>query len=181
MNFDHLEYKNKLSLICQPRFKLSTDKRNFLRVKNTSTMYNNIFNDQTDFSNMKYLNPTITDFIITDESGDYKHWKYTTVYNENLSHWPYLPNYSTAQFEIRSEPEKEEYLIDSFHKTCMFNGFYCLNSISEFKFKRSNKGALCTETVIYECPRVFSSFCRREVEFQREAIIINLKNRFNNL
>ncbi|XP_076263668.1 uncharacterized protein LOC143198379 isoform X2 [Rhynchophorus ferrugineus] len=134
-----------------------------------------------DFSNMKYLNPTITDFIITDESGDYKHWKYTTVYNENLSHWPYLPNYSTAQFEIRSEPEKEEYLIDSFHKTCMFNGFYCLNSISEFKFKRSNKGALCTETVIYECPRVFSSFCRREVEFQREAIIINLKNRFNNL
>ncbi|XP_030749984.1 glutathione transferase omega-1-like isoform X2 [Sitophilus oryzae] len=78
-----------------------------------------------DFSNMKYLNPTITDFVITEESGNYKHWKYTTEYVEKLSHWPYLPNYSTAHFEIKATTNMDKYFINSYHRTCMFNGLYC--------------------------------------------------------
>lgn len=136
-----------------------------------------------DFSNMKYLNPTITDFVITEESGNYKHWKYTTEYVEKLSHWPYLPNYSTAHFEIKATTNMDKYFINSYHRTCMFNGLYCLDSESEFKFEKSNhtKGAVCTETVIYQCPAMVSSFCRREVEYQREAIMSNLKDKFNSL
>ncbi|KAJ8959485.1 hypothetical protein NQ318_022182 [Aromia moschata] len=49
-----------------------------------------------DFSNMKYLNPTIIDFTIIEESGNYDHWKYSTEYSEQLSHWPHLPNHAVG-------------------------------------------------------------------------------------
>ncbi|CAG9860606.1 unnamed protein product [Phyllotreta striolata] len=133
-----------------------------------------------DFSNMKFLNPTIISFNILKESGNYEHWKYTTEYYEKLSHWPYLPNYSVAHFNVKASPKKDVYFINSVHQTCLFMGYYCLNSESEFKFYHSNssKGALCEEFVRYECPFILSSFCRREVQYQRNAIMNNLSKKF---
>ncbi|XP_057658543.1 uncharacterized protein LOC130895330 [Diorhabda carinulata] len=133
-----------------------------------------------DFSNMKYLNPTITDFSILDESGNYEHWKYSTEYFENLSHWPYLPNRSVAHFDIKAFVKNSEYYINSVHRTCLFMGFYCLNSESVFKFSDNDetKGASCEENVKYECPSIFSLFCRREVIYQRKSIMNNLYKHF---
>ncbi|XP_028140982.2 uncharacterized protein LOC114335027 [Diabrotica virgifera virgifera] len=134
-----------------------------------------------DFSNMKYLNPTIIDFNILEESGNYDHWKYTTEYMENLSHWPYLPNKAVAHFNIKASPKKDLYYINSLHSTCLFQGLYCLNAESEFKFSHNNrtKGTTCEETVKYECPRILSFFCRREVIYQRNAIMSNLLKKFS--
>ncbi|XP_066148295.1 uncharacterized protein [Euwallacea fornicatus] len=133
-----------------------------------------------DFSNMKFLNPTITEFTITEESGNYEHWKYSVEYAENLSHWPYLANHATAHFQVRSNLKTDFYVIQSVHKTCLFLGTYCLESESEFKFSRSNlaNGSICQENVEYECPAFLSAFCKREVRFQREAIMTNLQRKF---
>ncbi|XP_060520276.1 uncharacterized protein LOC132698302 [Cylas formicarius] len=134
-----------------------------------------------DFSNMKYLNPTVIDFVITDEAGNYDHWKYTAEYTEKLSHWPYLPNVAVADFEVKTSPKKEKYFINSVHRTCLFLGLYCLNSESEFTFATNNrtKGSVCEESVTYECPVILSSFCKREVQYQRNAIMNNLRKKFS--
>ncbi|KYB28784.1 uncharacterized protein LOC659949 isoform X2 [Tribolium castaneum] len=133
-----------------------------------------------DFSNMKLLNPTIIDFTILAESGNYDHWKYSTQYSEFLSHWPYLRNVAVAHFEVKAKPKENIYLINSVHKTCLLFGFFCLDSESEFKFSQNDtlKGALCEENISYQCPAIMSSFCRREVLFQRTAIMNNLKMHF---
>ncbi|XP_066256096.1 uncharacterized protein [Euwallacea similis] len=133
-----------------------------------------------DFSNMKFLNPTIVDFTITEESGNYEHWKYSVEYAENLSHWPHLANHATAHFQVKSNLKKGIYVIQSAHETCLFLGIYCLKSQSEFKFFRSNitNGSICQENVAYECPAILSTFCKREVRFQREAIMTNLQRKF---
>lgn len=58
--------------------------------------------------------------------------------------------------------------------------FIAVDSESEFKFMRSNssRGSVCEESVMYQCPALLSSFCRREVIFQRDAIMKNLKLHF---
>nr|XP_023018906.1 uncharacterized protein LOC111507783 [Leptinotarsa decemlineata] len=134
-----------------------------------------------DFSNMKYLNPTIIDFNLLDESGDYGHWKYSLEYSEKLSHWPHSFNTAVAHFNIKASPKKDSYFIHSTHKTCLLFGLYCLNSVSEFKFSHGNssKGASCEENIQYQCPTVLSSFCRREVVYQRKAIMNNLFKKFD--
>jgi len=133
-----------------------------------------------DFSNMKILNPTILDFTIIAESGNYDHWKYSTEYTEKLSHWPHLANYATAHFQVKASAKKDIYYINSVHRTCLIMGFYCLDSESEFKFSKSNhtNGSICEESIIYQCPVFLASFCRREVLFQRTAIMNNLKKKF---
>ncbi|VEN46582.1 unnamed protein product [Callosobruchus maculatus] len=143
---------------------------------------NQVWEFVADFSNMKYLNPTIIDFNIIEESGNYKHWKYTTEYSEKLSHWPNLPNHALAHFDVKSSPVKDVYYIYSTHRTCLFFGLYCLYTESEFKFGPGNstKGAACEEYVKYQCPTLLSSFCRREVIYQRRAIMENLKKKFEN-
>ncbi|KAJ8972983.1 hypothetical protein NQ317_019014 [Molorchus minor] len=141
---------------------------------------NEVWEFVADFSNMKYLNPTIVDFNVIEESGNYGHWKYSTEYSERLSHWPHLPNYAVAHFNIKASPNKDAYYINSTHKTCLFFGFYCLDSQSEFKFTHSNtsNGAVCEESVSYQCPAFLSAFCKREVIFQRKAIMSNLNKKF---
>lgn len=39
-------------------------------------------------------------------------------------------------------------------------------------------GTVCEEIVRYECPPVFYYFCRREVAYQRDAIMNNLLEHF---
>lgn len=58
--------------------------------------------------------------------------------------------------------------------------FFLVDSNSEFKFTE-NKGApgtMCEESVYYQCPVMLSPFCRREVTYQRNAIMHNLKKKF---
>lgn len=57
---------------------------------------------------------------------------------------------------------------------------FLVESYSVFKFSKDNftGSAHCEENIQYECPRLLSSFCRREVAFQRNAIMNNLKNHF---
>ncbi|XP_045464153.1 uncharacterized protein LOC123673611 [Harmonia axyridis] len=142
---------------------------------------NQVWEYVADFSNMKYLNPTIEDFNIIEESGNYNHWQYTVEYKEHLSHWPYLPNFAEARFSIKSNDQRTKFFINSTHKTCLLNNFLCLNSESEFSFTQghSSTGALCNEEIYYQCPALFSSFCEREVKYQRDAIMINLRSQFN--
>lgn len=130
-----------------------------------------------DFSNMKTLNPTIVDFNIISESGNYDHWKYTVKYDEHLSHWPYLSNEAIANFDVKST--SDVHYINSEHNTCLFNWF-CLKSISEMKFtKTENRNeVLVEESIQYECPAVLSALCYREVKYQRNAIMKNLKLHF---
>lgn len=52
-------------------------------------------------------------------------------------------------------------------------------STGEFLFSASGSGTYCIETVNYECPPILGSVCRREVEFQRKAIMRNLVEQFN--
>lgn len=56
-----------------------------------------------------------------------------------------------------------------------------VNSKSEFRFKHSSNGALCEEDVEFQCPAFLSPFCYREVEFQRNAIMRNLKVHFKHI
>ncbi|XP_044764417.1 uncharacterized protein LOC123320979 [Coccinella septempunctata] len=141
---------------------------------------NEVWEYVADFSNMKYLNPTIEDFEIIEENGNYNHWQYTVQYKEHLSHWPYLPNYAKARFSIKPDESKSKFFIKSFHTTCLINDFLCLNSESEFSFTRgySSHGVHCDEEIAYECPAIFARFCEREVKYQRDAIMLNLKRRF---
>ncbi|KAL3285092.1 hypothetical protein HHI36_019216 [Cryptolaemus montrouzieri] len=141
---------------------------------------NEVWEFVADFSNMKYLNPTIEDFKIIDEKGNYNHWQYTVQYKESLSHWPYLPNYAEAKFSIKANSQKDRFFINSLHVTCLLSNFLCLSSESEFIFTHMNKsaGTVCEENIHYQCPSIFSKFCKREVRYQRDAIMKNLKNKF---
>lgn len=63
---------------------------------------------------------------------------------------------------------------------------FLVHSESVFRFTHYNYtemkpiiiGTHCLEMVWYECPTVFYYFCRREVEFQRDAIMDNLLSHF---
>ncbi|XP_054258235.1 uncharacterized protein LOC128983099 [Macrosteles quadrilineatus] len=130
-----------------------------------------------DFSNMKRLNPTILDFTIEEESGNYDHWKYTVHYTEFLSNLPFMSNYAEANYQVKPLSEGT-YIIQSTHTTCFYSSLACVNSVSSFTFEPKAESTLCTEDVIYECPTIFSKFCEREVWFQRHAIMENLQKHF---
>jgi hypothetical protein len=79
-----------------------------------------------DFSQMKTLNPTIIDFKILSDEGNFEDWKYTVEYTENLSHWPHWINKAVANYHVTKviRDRKYVYLVESEHKTC-FYGIYC--------------------------------------------------------
>ncbi|KAG7213536.1 hypothetical protein KM043_002796 [Ampulex compressa] len=130
-----------------------------------------------DFSNMKKLNPTIEDFNIIAESGNYDHWKYSVEYTEHLSHLPSVRNVAHGHYAVR--PENNSYLISSKHMTCFLLNSWCLESISQFRFDRDGaKDTKCIETVQYECPIAFSSLCHKEVVYQRHEIMKRLGEYF---
>lgn len=130
-----------------------------------------------DFSNMKKLNPTIEEFNIVKESGNYDHWKYSVEYTEHLSHIPIIRNIALGHYAVR--PEKDGYVITSKHHTCFFLNFGCLETVSQFRFdKDEEKNTKYLETVQYECPIAFSPLCYREVMYQREEIMKGIKREF---
>lgn len=54
-----------------------------------------------------------------------------------------------------------------------------VNSESEFAFSSAySSGAHCDERIFYQCPALFAIFCEREVKFQRDAIMENLKKHY---
>lgn len=93
-------------------------------------------------------------------------------------------------------------MVESEHETCFFKGFYCCKFLKiiiffvllselffflitvkakgDFKCTNTNGNSdtYCIETVNYQCPPFMGSFCRREVEFQRKAIMNNLTLQF---
>ncbi|XP_070506528.1 uncharacterized protein [Chironomus tepperi] len=136
-----------------------------------------------DFSKMKQLNPTILDFKILSDHGNYEDWKYTVEFLEQLSHWPYWQNTINGNFHVRKvlKDQKNLFLVESTHKVCFFK-FFCLKSTGEFQIKEFNADDThVTEIVKYQCPPFVSAFCRREVEYQRKKIMQNLTYHFAQL
>ncbi|XP_031631761.1 uncharacterized protein LOC116346011 [Contarinia nasturtii] len=136
-----------------------------------------------DFHKMHQLNPTILNFIVTKEEGHFNHWKYSIEYTERLSHWPYWINVAEADFVVKKllQDERGQYSVTSDHRTCFLGGLYCLYSTGEFLFVTRGSDTYVVETVNYQCPPFFGPVCRREVEFQRKAIMQNLSVHFNKL
>lgn len=52
-------------------------------------------------------------------------------------------------------------------------------STGEFHFTASDADTHVAEIVNYQCPPMLGSVCRREVEYQRKAIMKNLIAHFN--
>lgn len=75
-----------------------------------------------------FVHPNSLDFKITSDEGHFHHWKYSVMYRERLSHWPYWLNVANADFAVKKleRPAKGPlYTIESNHSTCFFGGFYC--------------------------------------------------------
>ncbi|CAD6236430.1 GSCOCG00008178001-RA-CDS [Cotesia congregata] len=129
-----------------------------------------------DFSNMKTLNPTLEEFLIIDETGNLDHWKYTVRYKEHLSQIPSIHNSAIAHFSVKRDGDA--YLIDSDHQTCFFEKNACFNTKSSFKFLKDGTSTRGIESIDYECPMIFSSFCHNEVMYQRNEIMNGLQSHF---
>ncbi|XP_016935611.4 uncharacterized protein [Drosophila suzukii] len=130
-----------------------------------------------DFNKMRLLNPTIINFKILADHGHAHDWRYTVEYTERLSHWPYWKNTATGRYVVtKTLPgvSPVAYVINSTHQTCFFGGFYCLQSLSEFTFRKSNDDTHAQENIKFQCPPLLVSMCRRELEFQRQAVMHNL-------
>ncbi|XP_046385686.1 uncharacterized protein LOC124155699 [Ischnura elegans] len=174
----HRWHKKKIALVCLAGiilFLLARRTRNVVTfqfvVNQSDPMV--VWEHVADFSNMKHLNPTITGFDIIMEKGNYDHWEYIAEYAEHLSQYPSIKNLSKGHFIVK--PDGNDYVILSEHRTC-FLSVFCFKSNSEFRFARENNKTRCTESVDYECPFLLTSFCKKEVTFQRSAIMENLKN-----
>lgn len=113
----------------------------------------------SDFNNMKKLNPTILDFSIESESGNYNHWKYRVYYTEYLAQLPFLTNFAWADFNVKTEDNKI-YSIYSSHRTCFITSLFCVHTDSIFTVQsmQSSSESKYTESITYECPLLFSSF-----------------------
>ncbi|KAJ1525704.1 hypothetical protein ONE63_008915 [Megalurothrips usitatus] len=130
-----------------------------------------------DFSNMPKLNPTILDWELLEDGGSRGHWQYSVRYTERLSGLPGVSNYATAHFHVIPAQPNADFVIHSTHRTCFYTDWFCLPTVSEFRFAPRDGGTstYCTERIEYACPWLFSGFCRKEVVFQRNAIRENLK------
>ncbi|KAF6217090.1 hypothetical protein GE061_001443 [Apolygus lucorum] len=128
-----------------------------------------------DFNNLKRLNPTIENFSITSDNGDYHLWEYSVFYTEHLSNFPFIKNSAQALYKVYHTRNPDgECVIESDHRTCFIGRFLCVDSQSKFICHEKDKSTYCREEVSYECPRIASVFCRSEVMFQRRAIFRNL-------
>lgn len=54
-----------------------------------------------------------------------------------------------------------------------------MDSYSEFIFEPLGKDTKCIEKIKYECPLIFSAFCRKEALYQRQEIMKNLQMHFS--
>uniref|UniRef100_A0A069DNY1 Uncharacterized protein n=1 Tax=Panstrongylus megistus TaxID=65343 RepID=A0A069DNY1_9HEMI len=130
-----------------------------------------------DFNNMKFLNPTILNFTITSDFGNYDHWEYGVYYIEHLSSVPFILNAAHGHYVVKKLGD-HLYIILSKHKTCFVGSYLCLASSSKFTFKEdltNSRNTYCQEIVAFECPRIFSYICHNEVLYQRKHIFRNLK------
>ncbi|XP_052859912.1 uncharacterized protein LOC128267163 [Anopheles cruzii] len=137
-----------------------------------------------DFSHMKKLNPTIQGFRVLSEEGNKNLWKYTVEYDERLSHWPHSYNTAIGHYTVSklSSADGGKYSVASQHQTCFLVGLFCLRSQGEFTISLVNLyDTLVTESVRFQCPFFFGSFCQREVEYQRTEIASKLKQHFQYL
>uniref|UniRef100_A0A0A9WGW0 E1B protein, small T-antigen n=1 Tax=Lygus hesperus TaxID=30085 RepID=A0A0A9WGW0_LYGHE len=134
-----------------------------------------VCNFLADFNNVKRLNPTIENFSITSDNGDYHLWEYSVFYTEHLSNFPFIKNSAHAHYKVyHTRQPDEECVIESNHRTCFIGRFLCVDSLSKFICREKEKSTYCREEVNYECPRLASIFCHSEVMFQRRAIFRNL-------
>lgn len=61
----------------------------------------------------------------------------------------------------------------------LFSSSITVKAIGQFKFSKvHSKDTHAIETVQYQCPPFMGNYCQREVEFQRRAILNNLKVHF---
>lgn len=162
-----------------------------VRLKTYTLVYESLIVNQSaqvvgefvaDFSNLRKLNPTILEFYVTKEHGNYEHWQYSVKYKEYLSQLSFITNVADAHIEVLpSTPSHPEFLIRSHHVTCFLDSYLtCVRSDSEFTFLQRDQDTLCTERVQFQCPAILSAFCQREVLYQREEIFNNLKRIFEN-
>ncbi|XP_017863227.1 PREDICTED: uncharacterized protein LOC108613932 [Drosophila arizonae] len=134
-----------------------------------------------DFNKMRLLNPTIINFRILADQGHAHDWRYTVRYTERLSHWPHWLNEATAHYVVtKTLPgvHPPAWSIQSTHETCFLGGHYCLHSRSEFSFSSIGAGTYANEKIQYQCPPFLGTACRRELEFQRRAVMHNLTQIF---
>ncbi|KAL7300469.1 hypothetical protein TKK_0006820 [Trichogramma kaykai] len=133
-----------------------------------------------DFSNMMKLNPTIEEFNILKESGNYEHWKYWVEYTEHLSATTWIKNHAVGQYSIKRSGHG--FVIESKHTTCFIFGMNCFYTEAEFFFERSgDHDTRCIETIHYQCPLGFIGMCEGEVKAQRKLIMGNLRQHFSTL
>ncbi|EDV96966.1 GH16571 [Drosophila grimshawi] len=134
-----------------------------------------------DFNKMRLLNPTILNFKILNDEGHSHDWRYTVRYTERLSHWPHWLNEATAKYVVtKTLPGVHPlvWAVQSTHETCFLGGLYCLRSLSEFSFSALGTDTFANEKIQYQCPPLLVSACRRELEFQRRAVMHNLTHIF---
>ncbi|XP_011500016.1 PREDICTED: uncharacterized protein LOC105363910 [Ceratosolen solmsi marchali] len=132
-----------------------------------------------DFRNMMKLNPTIKQFNIIDDSGNYGEWQYSVEYTERFNYLPMIQNDAQAHFIVTST--KKNYVIESKHRTCFILRFNCLNTDSEFIFESHGEDTNYIEKLQYECPLLFSKLCHNEVMYQRQEIMKNLQTHFSTI
>lgn len=121
-----------------------------------------------------------------------------------MSFIPLLTNVNHANYILKTSPNNDHYKIMSTYKTCFFKYACCnviislpndllkiLNNIF-FKFAVKSKsemtfssdlnhgGTKFRETIDYECPFILSFLCSRELAYQRESWMTNLKMVYHN-
>ncbi|CAG7729375.1 unnamed protein product [Allacma fusca] len=126
-----------------------------------------------DFSNQMKLNPTMEEFEIVYEKGNYALWEYSVTYKEHFAKIPFFHNDNTAIFRVTPEIRKghyEPYRIDSEHHTCIL--FYCLQTDAEITFEagKDRQTTVMQERVTYECPPLLSPVCKLELKTQKKLI-----------
>uniref|UniRef100_A0A8D8QDK0 Uncharacterized protein n=1 Tax=Cacopsylla melanoneura TaxID=428564 RepID=A0A8D8QDK0_9HEMI len=175
----------RLALVCA----LSFLSYSLFRLKQYTLVYEALITNQSvgvlgeyvaDFSNLKKLNPTILEFYVTQEQGNYEHWQYSVKYKEFLSQLRFITNVADAHVQVLpSTKTRPEFIIMSHHVTCFMDSYFtCVKSESEFKFVQRDQDTLCTEKVQFQCPAILAGFCQTEVLYQREEIFNNLKRIF---
>ncbi|PSN40573.1 hypothetical protein C0J52_10789 [Blattella germanica] len=158
---------------------LRTQKKNaVIQFKIDNSRATDIWEFVADFSNMKKLNPTILEFNILAESGNYDHWQYSVEYTEFLSSYPFIHNFIVSHFNVKPA-DKGAFVIQATHSSCFYTRLACLSSESEFRFEQEGSNTNCIENITYECPFAFSSLCHREVMYQRTKIKSNLQSHFS--
>jgi len=79
----------------------------------------------SDLSNARLLNPSIYDFDILHEKGNYEHWEFTAVIYETMSFIPMLTNVNYANYILKPSTSKDHFKILSNYQTCFFKYACC--------------------------------------------------------